>query len=92
VPTTENAPVFLVPRERLPRLARKLLEDSKQARRAQPQTVDVGIIFKSLYLSIIGMALFISGITLLAIKSIVYWFAWIMITLGLTLTIKAKPK
>jgi hypothetical protein len=52
----------------------------------------VGIIFKSLYLSIVGMALFISGITLLAIKSITYWFAWIMITLGVVLTIRAKPK
>jgi hypothetical protein len=52
----------------------------------------VGIIFKSLYLSIIGMALFISGITLLAIKSVAYWFAWIMVILGVGLTIKAKPK
>ena len=85
-----DAPELRETLEHLPRLARKLLEDSKQARRAQP--VDVGIIFKSLYLSIIGMALFISGITLLAIKSITYWFAWIMITLGLMLTIRAKPK
>jgi predicted unusual protein kinase regulating ubiquinone biosynthesis (AarF/ABC1/UbiB family) len=87
-----DAPELRETLEYLPRLARKLLEDSKQARRAQPQTVDVGIIFKSLYLSIIGMAFFISGITLLAIKSITYWFAWIMITLGVMLTIRAKPK
>jgi len=85
-----DAPELRETLEYLPRLARKLLEDSKQARRAQP--VDVGIIFKSLYLSIIGMALFISGITLLAIKSITYWFAWIMITLGVMLTIRAIPK
>ena len=87
-----DAPELRETLEHLPRLARKLLEDSRQARRVQPQTVDVGIIFKSLYLSIIGMAFFISGITLLAIKSITYWFAWIMITLGVVLTIRAKPK
>ena len=87
-----DAPELRETLEHLPRLARKLLDDSKQTRQTQPQTVDVGIIFKSLYLSIIGMALFISGITLLAIKSITYWFAWIMITLGVVLTIRAKPK
>jgi hypothetical protein len=78
--------------ENLPKLARKLLEEREDSRQIQPPNIDVGIIFKSLYLSIIGMAFFISGITLLAIKSVAYWFAWIMVILGLVLTIKAKPK
>ncbi|MBM23236.1 MAG: 2-polyprenylphenol 6-hydroxylase [Gammaproteobacteria bacterium] len=87
-----DAPQFRETLENLPKLARKLLEDTNQSRPIQPATIDVGIIFKSLYLCIIGMALFISGITLLAIKSVSYWFAWIMVILGVGLTIKAKPK
>ena len=87
-----DAPQFRETLENLPKLARKLLQKTYQSRQIQPPTIDVGIIFKSLYLSIIGMALFISGITLLAIKSVAYWFAWIMIVLGVGLTIKAKPK
>jgi ubiquinone biosynthesis protein len=87
-----DAPHFRETLENIPKLARKLLEERDDSRQIQPPNIDVGIIFKSLYLSIIGMALFISGITLLAIKSVVYWFAWIMVILGLMLTIKAKPK
>ena len=87
-----DAPQFRETLENLPKLARKLLEERDDSRQIQPSNIDVGIIFKSLYLSIIGMAFFISGITLLAIKSVAYWFAWIMVILGLVLTIKAKPK
>ena len=87
-----DAPQFRETLENLPKLARKLLEERGDSRQIQPPNIDVGIIFKSLYLSIIGMAFFISGITLLAIKSVAYWFAWIMVILGLVLTIKAKPK
>ena len=87
-----DAPQFRETLENLPKLARKLLEERDDSRQIQPSNIDVGIIFKSLYLSIIGMAFFISGITLLAIESVAYWFAWIMVILGLVLTIKAKPK
>ena len=87
-----DAPQLRETLENLPKLARKLLEERDDSRQIQPSNIDVGIIFKSLYLSIIGMAFFISGITLLAIKSVAYWFAWIMVILGLVLTIKAKPK
>jgi len=87
-----DAPQLRETLENLPKLARKLLEEREDSRQIQPPNIDVGIIFKSLYLSIIGMAFFISGITLLAIKSVAYWFAWIMVILGLVLTIKAKPK
>ena len=87
-----DAPQFRETLENLPKLARKLLEETDQSRQIQPPTIDVGIIFKSLYLSIIGMALFISGVTLLAIKSVAYWFAWIMVIFGVGITIKAKPK
>ena len=87
-----DAPQYRVTLENLPKLARKLLEERDQSAKIQPTTIDVGIIFKSLYLSVIGMALFISGIILLAIKSVTYWFAWIMLILGLTITMKAKPK
>ena len=87
-----DAPQFRETLENLPKLARKLLEETGQSRQIQPPTIDVGIIFKSLYLSIIGMALFISGIILLAIKSVAYWFAWIMVIFGVGITIRAKPK
>ena len=87
-----DAPQFRETLENLPKLARKLLKDTDQSRQIQTPAIDLGIIFKSLYLSIIGMALFISGIILLAIKSVAYWFAWIMVILGVGLTIKAKPK
>jgi len=87
-----DAPQFRETLENLPKLARKLLEETDQSRQIQPPTIDVGIIFKSLYLSIIGMALFISGIILLAIKSVAYWFAWIMVIFGVGITIRAKPK
>jgi predicted unusual protein kinase regulating ubiquinone biosynthesis (AarF/ABC1/UbiB family) len=88
----KDAPELRETLERLPEVARKLLEERPDHNQSVLTSMDIVASFKRLYLGMIGMGFFIGGILLLAIKEISFWPGWVMVAISVIIILTTKPK
>ena len=88
----KDAPELRETLERLPEVARNLLEERPNHNQSALTNTDIITTLKRLYLGMIGMGFFIGGILLLAIKEISFWPGWVMVAISAIIILTTKPK